>query len=1399
MAMAANEEDGEDVLNTPDTFLSLGPFESMEPIANPLPMTDTIHITIPETTAFKEAVPVTPPAPQTTDAPTAEPNPFLHVDVLPMIPSRMYYNPELCLPSIVDNEGNGYNICPVWHDRGFLSDVDPIYDINKWSTPQAQGVNVTVIPYKDTDIAWNELSDDEHKIDNTFLLNHKNRILEFIHNERKRQHIIKQFDGQSFKVKSLKLIRSRKEIKPLIKDMQHNLRTKLRLIAIFIEFKWNHDEYFLSIKPRRKNRPHEKTVMLCLFVFNGAVAGMCEGLMLKSCLVMKRNDWIRGMYDKPPYHQIETHILYLNQFWLHCLSVDIAPYWSAHYCGDAPLELSSLMLPTRHIPYFYQKRFRMYARDDSDEYSFWYHRKHFCRRFDLDPPKVIIDSEEEEEEEEEEPEDLSQACRIFDDNINMENTEFVDVGIECYDGIFSGKQIVHIMRQIDEYLNTTEQPHFALEYRLQDIEKEVINETYPDVVLSNYAKYQHEPETYSMYKGKEWWPSDEEEEEGKDDYDTDEEIEKKFRYFGYYNFTYDEKRKVVHNDNGDQSNDEGRKNEQQHACEESKIDQIYHANGAIPIPAHFQSNVNAIIEDTTDDTQMEEEESGATEPEMPLRMPRLRNKDESREGTKEYHEEVLKRYIFKYNKVKKKIRDRETIKKAMSDLNAAILRSYMHNNYGKAKAINITNALPSFWTEEIKPQLLKYKLEKLAKCYQFAFVYTCEANRNNLSIPMQAFTCDDGEILHFQNSELALMVFCENAVTLYLDDISLIALPGRMYTFNYNTIGCDHMKVFNHTNAKIDLVMLRHTPCHVIAEENADDYKYLYFAINSYNDNAELIQVASDGEFHSVTEDDDGLPILGDIYQEDGDDPQPTQMNNSENEAIAGVVSLGAAELEIEFDPAYSQAAGDHSEDLDHPDDVNEEGQVDGVLINPKWILSKYREKNVAMMRGEYAAPDYKSLLYQKVLRLDAEEKSYESALQLNTKKELINAAFDKYHSLEEQRKYFRRLLKTNSLPEYNDDLMFYIANSYEMQGNYEKALEYLDASLVQNEKQNRKYYKALTVRHKYDCLHHSGGIEGIDDAVLGMMEETWKNTVANEDNYRAIRDEWRRGGEETEELMGAAGCAVVLATHFEDQCVSKWNDVSLVWYKRALNILERAKMIMIQAVPTTEVVALHKDKISVILTGDHDNERKSTGETVPRKRVHFMNRNVDFLKTLEHVLQNYMQCLIERFLARQYTKNNIENEACFVDFKALKNECYDADFDVFLQYELDSIFEMNHYHFEHVEVSRQNNSEYMIADVYLNYAVYVQEVFASPYYASALALYEHSLKHNQDAIAYWNMAEIYEQMTRYDDAVHCLGLVIQNTPNEADDYHKTVFDVHMSKRRIQQMQQKDAAMILID
>merc|ERR1712228_27750 len=284
---------------------------------------------------------------------------------------------------------------------------------------------------------------------------------------------------------------------------------------------------------------------------------------------------------------------------------------------------------------------------------------------------------------------------------------------------------------------------------------------------------------------------------------------------------------------------------------------------------------------------------------------------------------------------------------------------------------------------------------------------------------------------------------------------------------------------------------------------------------------------------------------------------------------------------------------------------------------------------------------------------------------------------------------------------------------------------------------------------------------------------------------FRRMRKKWIKANDFKEQMIGTLKNTIALARYFEDEHDGQSNDISLLWYKRSMNVLEKLGVIDLKQTSVDHVIdsfdinqrcflEASKHKISKIMIG--------------RKRINSYFYPNDVVKYAESVMQSYMACLIEKFRQRNYKNGLIYGldvkYQCFVDWKQNPKK-YNNDFDIYLRTELDSLFEINHFHFSEFHRCYLHSSEIEMADVYNNYAAYLSDVLSD--YHGAELWYEMSLEYDsKDPTTFWNLAEIYEKTSRYLAAKQKYDWALKYMPkNDAQAYKAMAADVKNAQKRI--------------
>ncbi len=368
-------------------------------------------------------------------------------------------------------------------------------------------------------------------------------------------------------------------------------------------------------------------------------------------------------------------------------------------------------------------------------------------------------------------------------------------------------------------------------------------------------------------------------------------------------------------------------------------------------------------------------------------------------------------------------------------------------------------------------------------------------------------------------------------------------------------------------------------------------------------------------------------------------------------------------------------------------------------------------------------------------------------------KKIKINNGLD-LTNIQKKKNYLEKLLHIHISSSLAVDIVFYLGNIYEQFGNYNEALSNYKSSL-QIAQCQKTYASSVTIQYKYYCLKKL--IDTVSSVKLKLVALQLHDCViialSNDESSVKIRKKWINHEAVEYELMGAVKCALSLSQYFEDLSGTvKWNGQSLIYYKAAMNILEKIKLIQIRNVSIDSIVDSFNNEKYIF--------KKCKNQKVDRKRIVQHNELSQYIQIVESIAQNYLQCLIEKFRNKSFLAITNEKLASFVfdEFTTNKNK-YNKDFMKYLQMETDCLFEILHNYWCYNDNIFIQAKE--MADVYNNYGAFLCD-YVNDYYGAILWM-EESLELNQnDIITHWNVAEIYEKMSQYATAINCYSKVLE-------------------------------------
>ena len=742
---------------------------------------------------------------------------------------------------------------------------------------------------------------------------------------------------------------------------------------------------------------------------------------------------------------------------------------------------------------------------------------------------------------------------------------------------------------------------------------------------------------------------------------------------------------------------------------------------------------------------------------------------------------------------------------ALNGLNAFTLKTFINDN-DKNINIDISNILPKWWLHLIYYRFKQLNMHHIINKYHFSFIYESPLNCNSFKIPLYYIQCGKTNI-QFQNCQCILMVFCDNDVCLYCGDISFHIICGRIYFISYDSLNGDNITIINNKH-KCYIIMLRNN---AYIKNNNNDLKW--YDINQFKENMiddEIFQIGNAGDICDFY-------IDGKVDVDIGDKDIKDQYQNIINKH----------HLRIDFEKALwrNQSRDESDDDDDYYENTSDEDESDEdtdlkdsrhenicdqdtkfenktITDDDEYLPNNIKSENKSkkskklpatlQQKEESKTAPTKSKLSQTVLR--CKEFIFEDELRremLVIKQEfkqklddLLDHGID-MDGIGKANKYLKNLLKKYSDPDheaFRKDIFFHIGNNYENEGMYIKAIKYYMKSLkiFKSTETVQRLYFCETSRRKQQQQQQKTGVRLIGDEWINLLIECCNHCLSNKSLHIEKRKEWlTRWTNNTHvknELMGGSKCALHLARYFEDK-YGKFNDYSLIWYKSALNILELCDTIYLEdAVVGKEIIDSYSNYDII-----YDRETRKDKHKIDRKRMNYNlkdpKRKRD-LETVEGILQSYQQCLVERFIEKDYIKDCIElhdrklNEfECFYEWHNDNGYKFKNNFETYLRRELDSIFEINYWSF-YWDISNEKKTKEKqreVADCITNYGIFIADVIKN--YQCGLIWYHKAQELNKDdPVIAWNIAEAQENVGKYIEARKMYQQIVENQSLPRED-----------------------------
>eukprot|EP01083_Nonionella_stella_P282372 960850_1 len=290
-------------------------------------------------------------------------------------------------------------------------------------------------------------------------------------------------------------------------------------------------------------------------------------------------------------------------------------------------------------------------------------------------------------------------------------------------------------------------------------------------------------------------------------------------------------------------------------------------------------------------------------------------------------------------------------------------------------------------------------------------------------------------------------------------------------------------------------------------------------------------------------------------------------------------------------------------------------------------------------------------------------------------------------------RKHLKDLVKQHKESPIEFHALYRIGKSYETDYNFQSARKYYYKSWQSARQQSKTRpeiasHLANAIAQDQDDVYHFD-----DKCVLSYLKNAY--SVATLSEHKGIRLVWYQQNELKQQLIEASKCCLMLGLH---HCNSEYNDASLCWFKRAINLLTKC------------VISLSDD------TADE--------------------YTADIAQTL---CSSYQNNIMERFRNKHYTiSNSTHTDPCFVGYQCTKNG---DEFVVYLQNELRQMMDINIHCFESQEDSES------IVDLCANYAQFLCHVQHN--YDEAEEWVQKGMELDASDSIHSNLADIYEEIKR--------------------------------------------------
>ena len=271
------------------------------------------------------------------------------------------------------------------------------------------------------------------------------------------------------------------------------------------------------------------------------------------------------------------------------------------------------------------------------------------------------------------------------------------------------------------------------------------------------------------------------------------------------------------------------------------------------------------------------------------------------------------------------------------------------------------------------------------------------------------------------------------------------------------------------------------------------------------------------------------------------------------------------------------------------------------------------------------------------------------------------------------------------------------------------------------------------------------------------LMMSAYKWARCDDPEFEAIRTIWKNRGELIIELLSCTNITLTLGWYNKDK-YKAFNDESIIWFQRGLNILEQTRIIHVKSLNRRKVKRVNTEKLLSF-------------------------KCPEFIESAESIMRQYVLSLIERFKKDKYMENvklddieirceNMERQPCFAEFHQ-KN----VSFEEYLHEQIDVVVEMYYDHIKKME--RLNElicAKKKYTDMFTNYGAYLQHVLKD--YNKSLKWLKKGIKYNKmDYLLQYNLGDCYKQMKKRKEAIQHYKLFIKLMETASDQEKQDMMD----------------------